>query len=114
MSLQTSLQTALSGLASGGAWNLRAAQNTAPPYLVWQRIISSTNNSTTGASSVQNTRVQIDAYAGTYPAAETLANAIEAAIAACGIAGIKLSEQDFFEDDTKLYRVSQDFSLWTT
>ena len=25
---------------------------------------------------------------------------------------VKLSEQDFFEDETKLYRVSQDFSVW--
>ena len=34
--------------------------------------------------------------------------------AAVGIGAIKISEQDFFEDDTRLYRVSQDFSIWTT
>lgn len=114
MSLQTSLQALLAPLATGGAWNQRAAQNTVAPYIVWQRVISSTNNSTTGASNVQNTRVQIDAYAKDYASVDALSSAIEAAVAASGINGLKLTEQDFFEDDTKLYRISQDFSLWTT
>lgn len=112
MSLQTTLQAALSGIAAGGVWNLRAAQNTNPPYIAWQRVISTTNNSLRGASDVQNTRVQIDAYATSYTAADALGSAIEAAVV--GIGAIKISEQDFFEDDTRLYRVSQDFSLWTT
>ena len=113
MSLQTSLQTALAGLASGGAWNLRAAQNTVAPYIVWQRVIQATNNSTSGASNLQNTRVQIDVYAKDYPTADSVATSIESSIAAA-FNSVKLSEQDFFEDDTKLYRISQDFSLWTT
>lgn len=114
MSLQTTLQAALTGLAAGGVWNLRAAQSPVPPYIVWQRVISSTNNSTTGASNIQNTRVQIDAYARDYAGADALATAIEAAVIASGLTGVKLTEQDFFEDDTKLYRISQDFSLWST
>lgn len=114
MSLQTILQATLAPLASGGSWNLRAAQDTPAPYIVWQRVISSTNNSTTGASDVQNTRVQIDVFAKDYTTSNALATAIETAVAACGLPSVKLSEQDFYEDDTKLYRISQDFSLWST
>ena len=112
MSLQTDLQTVLAPLATGGAWNLRAAQNTAPPYIVWQRVVSTINNSTLGASDVQNTRVQIDAYARDYPAVDALACAIAAAVAGV-FNGVRLSEQDFFEDETRLYRISQDFSVWS-
>ncbi len=111
MSLQTELQAVLAPLATGGAWNLRTAQNTVPPYIVWQRVVSTINNSTLGASDVQNTRVQIDAYAREYPAVDALACAIAAAVGG-GFNGVKLSEQDFFEDETKLYRISQDFSVW--
>ena len=77
MSLQTTLQAALAGIAAGGAWNLRAAQNTSPPYIAWQRVISTTNNSLRGASDVQNTRVQIDAYATSYTAADALGAAMD-------------------------------------
>ncbi len=114
MSLQTLLQTALIGIASGGAWNMRAAQNTPAPYIVWQRLISTTNNSTRGPSDVQNTRVQVDVYAADYLTTKALADAVQSAVATSGINGVKISDQDFFEDDTKLYRISQDFSLWTT
>ena len=112
MTLQTDLQAVLAPLASGGAWNLRAAQNTVAPYIVWQRVVSTINNSTLGVSDVQNTRVQIDAYAREYPVVDALACAIAAAIAG-GFNGVKLSEQDFFEDETRLYRISQDFSVWS-
>jgi len=112
MSLQSSLKAALAGLASGGAWNQRAPQNTVPPYIVWGRVTSVTNNAMEGASTLQNTRVQIDVYATSYATADATAAAIEAAISASGLTSVKLSEQDFYEDDTKLYRVSQDFSIW--
>ena len=111
MSLQTELQAVLAPLATGGAWNLRAAQNTVPPYIVWQRIVSTINNCTLGASDVQNTRVQIDAYARDYPTVDALARTIAAAVAG-GFNSVRLSEQDFFEDETRLYRISQDFSVW--
>ena len=102
----------LAGIATGGVWNLRAAQNTPAPYIVWQRIVAVVNNSTTGASNLQNVRVQIDAYAPDALTAATLGESIQIAMAESAINNVSLSAQDFFEDDTHLYRVSQDFSLW--
>lgn len=106
------LNDVLAGIATGGVWNLRAAQNTPAPYIVWQRIVAVVNNSTTGASNLQNVRVQIDAYAPDALTAATLGESIQIAMAESAINNVCLSAQDFFEDDTHLYRVSQDFSLW--
>ena len=106
------LNDVLAGIATGGVWNLRAAQNTPAPYIVWQRIVAVVNNSTTGASKLQNVRVQIDAYAPDALTAATLGESIQIAMAESAINNMCLSAQDFFEDDTHLYRVSQDFSLW--
>jgi len=106
------LNDVLAGIATGGVWNLRAAQNTPAPYIVWQRIVAFVNNSTTGASNLQNVRVQIDAYAPDALTAATLGESIQIAMAESAINNVCLSAQDFFEDDTHLYRVSQDFSLW--
>ena len=108
------LNDVLAGIATGGVWNLRAAQNTPAPYIVWQRIVAVVNNSTTGASNLQNMRVQIDAYAPDALTAATLGESIQIAMAESAINNVCLSAQDFFEDDTHLYRVSQDFSLWLT
>lgn len=108
------LNDVLAGIATGGVWNLRAAQNTPAPYIVWQRIATYINNSTTGASNLQNVRVQIDAYAPDALTAATLGESIQIAMAESAINNVCLSAQDFFEDDTHLYRVSQDFSLWLT
>ena len=104
----------LATIAVGGLWNLRAAQNTPAPYIVWQRIVAVINNSTTGASNLQNARVQIDAYAPDALTAATLGESIQIAMAESAINNVCLSAQDFYEDDTHLYRVSQDFSLWLT
>lgn len=108
------LNDVLAGIATGGVWNLRAAQNTPAPYIVWQRIVAVINNSTTGASNLQNVRVQIDAYAPDALTAATLGESIQIAMAESAINNVCLSAQDFYEDDTHLYRVSQDFSLWLT
>lgn len=113
MSLQTTLQALLSPLAAGGAANLRARQNSTVPYLVWQRVIQPTNTSAGGPSDVQNTRIQVDAYAKDYPTAESIAAAASAAILGAALQATRIGVQDFFEDDTQLYRVSQDFSVWS-
>ena len=113
MSLQTTLQSLLAPLASGGAYSLQAMQGVQPPFIVWQRVVSTVNNNIQGASDVQNTRVQIDSYALTYAAATALADQVAIAILA-DLNGLQLTEQDLYEPEVKLYRVMQDFSFWST
>ena len=42
----------------------------------------------------------------TYPGVDALA------VAVGGFNSVRLSEQDFFDDETTLYRISQDLSVW--
>ncbi len=113
MSLKSALQAVLNPLVSGGAWDKAAAQGTLPPYIVWQLIVSTANVSLTGASNLQNTRVQIDAYATTGAQTEILSASIAAAMAAAGFTNVPISSQDLFEPDVKLHRVSLDYSVWS-
>lgn len=61
-----------------------------------------------------NKRVQIDCWAESYDAARTLAETVRARMKteAASFASLMLSDQDLFEPDTKLSRVSMDFSCW--
>lgn len=114
MTLAEQLYAVLSPLAAGGAWPLIAAQGTPTPYIVYGDVISTTENSLQGASALQNARMQIDGYQTSYAAMKSLGTAITAAMAAWAVTNVKLSEQVFFEADTRLYRVSLDYSIWST
>ena len=113
MSLKSDLQAVLASLASGGAWDKIAAQGTLPPYIVWQFVVSTSNVALGGASDVQNTRVQIDAYAKSGVDTEALGKVIATAMAAASFANVPLSSQDFYEPEVKLHRISLDYSLWS-
>ena len=83
-----------------------------PPYIVYQRIVSITHNNLQGPSDLQNTRVQIDAYAKTYAQAQQIASDIRLAMLAAAFTNLQISEQDFFETEVRLHRVSLDYSIW--
>lgn len=113
MSLESVLQTALDPCASGGAHQDIAAQGAVAPYLVWTLITSNINNTLAGASNAQNARVQIDGYATTPTLRRSLGDAIEAALAASSLSNVELTQANHFEHETKLYRITLDFSIWT-
>lgn len=113
------INTALLALApAGGVWN--GANTSEPaaaavcPYIIFLRIVSTANNSLSGASNLQNTRVQIDVLDRTYSSAAALAELVQAAIAAAFPQSIQVSSFDAYEDLVKAYRVSADYSIWST
>ena len=65
-------------------------------------------------------RLQLDSYATTYSAVKDIADQVRIAIdgyrgtqSGTVIGGVLSGEeQDFYEQDTKLHRVSQDFIIW--
>lgn len=113
MTLEEQLFSLLSPLASGGCWPLIAAQGTAAPYITYQSVISTTNNTLRGASDTQNTRMQIKAYASTYVAAKALGKSIDAALAGAAFTNIKLTDQMLPEPDVKLFCAMLDYSIWS-
>ena len=111
--IQEQLQSVLAPLVNGASYPNIASQNTATPYIVYQRVVSTTNNNLLGPSDLQNTRVQIDAYAKTYAAAQHLAGSIRTAMQAASFTNIQLSEQDLYEFEPRLHRVTLDYSIWS-
>jgi len=59
---------------------------------------------------LDNTRLQIDVFATTYSEVQDLADQIRSAMLALDI--IPISSGDLYESEVKLYRVTQDFSVW--
>lgn len=109
------VQALLQPLAAGGSWY--AVNTTEPPsypFIVWHRVVSTTNNTFDGASDLQNTRIQVDVFSRQISEANSIADSVTAAFAASSIKNVQISSQDFYEDPVKAYRVSLDFSIWAT
>jgi hypothetical protein len=113
MTIETSIQSLLAPLATGGAFQDTAPQNTVAPYIVWLEVISLTNNSMLGASDVQNQRIQVDCYALTQATRRQLRDSVLTAFTGASFKNINLSKQNLYEADTKLFRCILEFSVWS-
>lgn len=67
--------------------------------------------SLSGHNSRIRARVQVDCWATTYAQAKSLATATRNALLSAFTA-LNLDDRDLYEDDTHIYRVSADFSVW--
>lgn len=114
MSIQQQLVTLLSGATDAGAQvsPLTAPDGTVAPYITYQRISANSENVLSGSSGVVNTRMQIDVYADSYAQAQTIAAQVDALMAAWSVQNVSVLSQDIYEDLVKLYRISQDYSIW--
>lgn len=110
------LATLLGGLSpAGGVWyGINTQQPAVFPYIVFQRVASDANASLGGPSALQNTRVQIDIYAAKISEAAALETQLESAMAAWTVQNVPILSQDFFEYDARAFRVSKDYSVWST
>lgn len=100
---------------AGGVWNaVNTAEPAVFPYVVFLRVISTSNNSLGGPSDLQNTRIQVDVIDRQYSSAAGLARQVQAALLAAFATCIPLSSFDVYEDAIKAFRVSADFSIWAT
>ena len=113
------IDAALAALApAGGVWNGANTREPAGaavvPYIIFLRIVSTVNNSLSGPSNLQNTRVQIDVLDRTYSSAAALAEQVAVAIATAFPQSVQVSSFDTYESVVKAHRVSSDFSIWST
>jgi hypothetical protein len=117
------VQALLNPLGSGGSWY--GANTTEPlaldqfgavkPYIVFLAIVSTDNNTLSGPSGRQNTRIQVDYFSPRVQDMAALAKAGDAALAAGFMlpdSCIAQTSQDFFEEPVRLYRRSRDYSIW--
>lgn len=109
------LQAILNPLAVGGCWYMLNDQEPPTiPFIVFQAIASTTNNTLQGPSNLQNTRIQIDVFGYRISDVNATSNAIESALLASSIGSIQLSTQDLYEPAVKLSRRILDYSVWST
>jgi hypothetical protein len=114
-------------LVADRVYSFRKPQGAATPYIVFQRISGERLHTLDGPTGRAHPRIQIDAYATTYPAARAIADAVRAALdgfkgdvavdAESPPTSLKIvyaalqDDRDFVEDDIDpvLYRVSSDY-----
>lgn len=111
----TLVALAPSGRAGNFAWNsVNTSEPPVYPYVVFQRIVSTDNNSFSGPSDLQNTRVQVDVIDRGALSADALSKQVRVAILAAFPTCIPVSGFDVYEDAVKAFRVSADYSIWAT
>jgi hypothetical protein len=114
MTIETSIYAALSGLANGRVYPLQAPEKVTFPCIVYFRINSSPVNTIDGGATLDLVRIQVDTYANTYSAAKVLAGSVRSALENSNVKATLQTDQDLFEPDLKVYRVSQDYYVWQT
>lgn len=118
MSLETKLYTLLSGdagvsaLVSNRIYPLAAPQQADLPFVVYTRISSGREYTLSGATGLENPRMQVDCYAETYSSAKAISEAVVTAVRAATTFRTSWDDprESFEEDET--FRVSIDFSIW--
>ena len=106
--------TVITGLVNDRIWPMLRPGATLPA-LVYQGIGGAPVQDLDGEDTLQNPRVQIDAWASTYDTARALARTVRMRmnVAATDFRGSLISEpQDIYEEETRLFRVLLDYSCW--
>ena len=83
------------------------------PAVSYQRISADRVYSLSAYSTLENPRIQMDAWATTYEDVKKLSTRIKTTMeGATGFSAILLNDEDLYEDALELYRVTMDFSVW--
>jgi hypothetical protein len=116
MSFIEQLQVVLATLAPAGGvfYGVNTAQPPVYPFIVWQRVVSNANAVLQGPTDLQNTRVQVDIYSRSLQQAAQLETALEAAMAAWSVQNVPISSVDVYEEEVRAYRITKDYSIWST
>lgn len=90
-------------------------EGTQPPAITYQRIAGVPQTDLDGDDgNLMNIRVQVDVWTKKHDDAKVIAEAIRIRMqtAASTFRSVMIADEDFYEDDTKLFRASMDFSCW--
>jgi hypothetical protein len=117
--LETSIFSTLTGASAVSAivgtrvYPLVLPQKAALPAISYLRVSGAQELSLSGHSGLESPRIQIDCWATTYAQAKALSAAVQAAMLASSAFKVgSVSDRDLFEDETNVFRVSIDFSVW--
>lgn len=109
------LNSGINSIVGNRIYPVIAPETVTPSFIVYTRAVTNPTNSLTGTNALNNPLFQVDAYSRTHNQARSLGILIrEAILAATPFSAVWRDTRDDYEPDTKLYRVSLDFSIWTT
>lgn len=118
MTFEADLRAHLLGQTEAGARIhpvLRPQQGQAGlPAITYQRIAGVPQTNTDANEEMLNIREQVDVWATTHDAAKAIAEAVRVRMQtpAATFRAVLLLDQDLYEDETRIFRVSMDFSCW--
>jgi len=83
------------------------------PAVTYQRVSADRVYSLNGYNTLENPKMQIDCWATSFETVKDLASKMRQVVdSATAFASNLISDQDLYEDELNVYRVSMDFSLW--
>lgn len=119
MSMGEDIYTALSGDATLAAlvgtriypqWR---AQDAALPAVTFYQVSENPQNTIGGELALRNHQYQFDVWADSYSEAQSVVTALNAAVlAASTFKAHRLGQQELYEPQLEVHRVSVDFSIW--
>lgn len=126
MSIETAIYDRLSNFAGLAAlvstriYPLTAPQDAAQPYLTYSKISETKHHASTADISLTTTRFEVSVWGATYATTKAAVAQVKAALSRYGGTNdsvviqqiFQVSEVDFYEDDTKSFRVAVDFEIW--
>ncbi len=110
--IQDDIFATLASLVSNRVYPMVAPDNVVKPYLVYQRVASVPENTLSSGIAINQTRIQIDMYTSNYKSGQLLAASVQSTISSTFVSSTLQLEQDFYEAETKLFRVMHDYSIW--
>lgn len=113
MTIQEQLKAALSGVAGGRIYPHIALEGVSKPYVTYFRLSVIPETTLSSGRPLENTIFQLDIYDKTAAGAASTKDAVKAALDAWAVQSVIQSEQDLYEPDTRLHRVTMDVSVWS-
>lgn len=110
MSFEEQLYAVLSAVAP--AFPLVPVESQTAPYILYRNITNNPEVTLENTIPINNTRIQIDAFASTYAGMKSLASQIQEAMSAASFTNIPRSSHDGYEDVVMLFRFTIDYSVW--
>ncbi len=105
--------TGLSALVSTRIYPLHMPQGATVPAVTYTRV-SGARISNLDRENIQNPRYQVDVWDDEYDNARAVAVQVQAAFAAASFTSILIADRHDRDDTAEIYRVSMDFSVWST
>ncbi len=112
MAIQEQLKAALSGGAGGRVFPHIALDGVSKPYVTYFRLSVVPVNTLADGRPLENTIFQIDIYDKTANGANAVKDSVKSALDAWAVKNVIQSEQDLYEPETRLHRVTMDVSVF--